>query len=171
MTGLSIRKATSGDLESLRGLAPLRKEVGYFEQCLSEQNDGKRLILIAAQDGADVGYGMLNWSPQYTLYRKLGIPEIQDLNVISAARRGGVATALIRHCEKLAAEKGCTMMGISVGLTADYGAAQRLYIKLGYVPDGYGVTYDRLTVRHSDMRPIDDNLALMLIKDLTKTQG
>jgi GNAT superfamily N-acetyltransferase len=167
VTKISIRQANPNDLEALGFLAPTQKEAGYFERCLAEQADGKRLILIAVQDGAYVGYGMLNWSPQYTLYRKLGIPEIQDLNVISVARRSGVATTLVRYCEKLALDKGCSMMGISVGLTADYGAAQRLYIKLGYAPDGYGVTYDRLTVRHGELRPIDDNLALMLVRPLT----
>ena len=31
--------------------------------------------------------------------------------------------------------------GIGFGLYADYGAAQRLYIKRGYIPDGRGAHY------------------------------
>ena len=32
-------------------------------------------------------------------------------------------------------------MWIGVGLYNDYGRAQKLYVHLGYVPDGHGVTY------------------------------
>jgi hypothetical protein len=55
-------------------------------------------------------------------------------------------------------------LGISVGLHAGFGAAQRLYIRLGFVPDGLGVTYDREAVQPSAPHPVDDDLALMLLK-------
>ncbi|MBI1257676.1 MAG: GNAT family N-acetyltransferase [Chloroflexi bacterium] len=167
---VAIRQAKDEDLEALNGLIAtlgFHKESGYFERCLAEQAEGRRLVFIAAVDENDVAYGMLNLHPQYTLYRKLGIPEIQDLNVIPAARRRGVATALIDHCENLVRERGGDQVGISVGLYADYGPAQRLYIKLGYVPDGYGVTYDRAAVTPGEIRPIDDNLCLMMVKTLS----
>jgi hypothetical protein len=32
-------------------------------------------------------------------------------------------------------------VGLGVELCADYGPAQMLYIKKGYIPDGNGVTY------------------------------
>jgi GNAT superfamily N-acetyltransferase len=109
---------------------------------------------------------MLNWQPQYQLYRRLDIPEIQDLNVLPAMRRNGVASAMIGFAEKLARENGRTQIGISFGPYPNYGPAQRLYIRLGYIPDGYGVTYDRVTVRPGESRPVDDSLCLMLVKDL-----
>jgi hypothetical protein len=34
------------------------------------------------------------------------------------------------------------VVGLGVGLYNDYGNAQKLYIKKGYVPNGYGVTYN-----------------------------
>ena len=57
-------------------------------------------------------------------------------------------------------------MGIGVGLYTSYGAAQRLYCKMGYVPDGNGVTYDRKLLAAGEFRPLDDQLCLMMIKDL-----
>ena len=57
-------------------------------------------------------------------------------------------------------------MGISVALGASYGPAQRLYATLGYMPDGNGVTYDRMAVGFGEMRPVDDDLCLMMVKDL-----
>lgn len=160
-----IRQATSAEIPALYALVDalgFHKEADYFERCLAEQ----RQVFIAALDGQDTAYGMLNWQPQYALYKKLGIPEIQDLNVIPNARRQGIAQALIAHCEMLAAERRCEHIGISVGLYADYGPAQRLYTKLGYMPDGYGVTYDRQPVTPGEIRPVDDNLCLMMVKHL-----
>ena len=139
---------------------------GYFERCIAEQNEGKRAVFIAMLGGKDVAYAMINWQPGYAPFRRLNIPEIQDINTISAARRQGVATALIRHCEDAAREKGFSEIGIGVGLHSGYGNAQRLYVKLGYVPDGAGVTYDREPVTPIEMRPIDDNLSLMMLKSL-----
>ena len=111
----------------------------------------------------DVGYCMLNWQPRYSLYKKLGIPEIQDLNVVPDARRQGVATALIAVCEKAVEAE---QIGVSVALSSAYGPAQRLYAALGYLPDGYGVTFDREPVLHGELRPVDDDLCLMLVKKL-----
>jgi GNAT superfamily N-acetyltransferase len=166
---VSIRRADIADLESLQVMAGLMnagKEPGYFGTCLGEQAEGRRDLFIIAAGGTDAGYVMLNWRPQYALYRRLNMPEIQDLNVVPAMRRRGLAAALIRHCEETARARGCAQVGISVGLYADYGAAQRLYVRLGYVPDGFGVTYDRETVRPGEIRPVDDNLCLMLVRDL-----
>jgi GNAT superfamily N-acetyltransferase len=143
-----------------------KKEAGYFERCLAEQEAGRREILIARAGGVDIGYGMLNMRPQYALYKRLEIPEIQDLNVVPEARRQGAATVLIKALEDIARRDGRRQIGISVGLFADYGPAQRLYVKLGYVPDGYGVTYDRVAVSGGEIRPVDDDLCLMLVKDL-----
>ena len=116
--------------------------------------------------GKDCGYGMLNWRPQYSLYKKLAVPEIQDINVLSQFRQQGVATEIIRKCEMISRHAGCSHVGISVGLYKDFGPAQRLYVKLGYKPDGNGVTYDRQAVTAGEVRPIDDGLCLMMIKEL-----
>jgi GNAT superfamily N-acetyltransferase len=143
-----------------------KKEPGYFERCVEEQEAGRREILIASSGHGDIGYGMLNRQPQYALYRRLGMPEIQDLNVAPEARRQGAGAALIGALEDMARRLGYTQIGISVGLHADYGPAQRLYAKLGYVPDGLGVTYDRVAVAAGEIRPVDDNLCLMMVRDL-----
>ena len=166
---IEIKTAKASDITALKSLAaamPAHKQENYFETCLAQQIDGKRLVFIMTHDGQDVGYGMLNWNPIYTLYRRLEIPEIQDIAVIPSARRQGIASALIAHCENLAREKNKTQIGISVGLHSDFGAAQRLYVRLGYIPDGNGVTYNREPVRPGEIRPVDDDLCLMMIKDL-----
>lgn len=160
-----IRTATFDDLPALENLGN-GGGAGYFERCFSEQDEGKRDILVAVIDDALVGYVFLNYYPRYQPFRRLGIPEIQDLFVNPQARRQGVGEALVLACEERARTRQCSDMGIAVGLHSGFGAAQRLYVRLGYVPDGAGVMYDRDAVHMGDMRIIDDDLTLMLIKPL-----
>lgn len=142
------------------------KDFGYFERQMNYHDEGVRDIFIIQQDGLDAGYVILNWDPKYGLFRKNEIPEIQDLNILNHFRQQGLATALIAYCENLAREKGKEFMGIGVSVSSSFGPAQRLYTKLGYVPDGFGVTYDRKNTISGELRPIDDQLCLMMLKAL-----
>ena len=60
---------------------------------------------------------------------------------LNSARLRAVASPtlsrLLEIAEKEVATKG-DIVGIGVGLYEDYGPAQRLYIKRGYIPDGKG---------------------------------
>ena len=58
------------------------------------------------------------------------------------------------------------IVGIGVGLFSDYGAAQRLYILRGYVPDGNGITYQGQFVKYGDEVVVDDDLVLHMVKSL-----
>ena len=145
-----------------------RKDLSYWELSAMrmESNELTAFVAYHEETNKPVGYGFLNWKPKYRVYDQQNIPEIQDLNVLSEFRRQGIAKKLIRACEDLAREKGRSDVGISFGLTRDYGYAQRLYISLGYIPDGFGVTYDREPVPHGQLRAVDDDLCLMLVKSL-----
>ena len=159
---MRIIQVSKDDISALQSIKNHPESVfsAYFER-------GK---ILAVQKGTMLlGYVFFNCQPKYNLYKRLGIAEIQDLNVHPDHRRQGYATMLIQACENVAAAAGDNMIGISVGLTADYGAAQRLYNKLGYEPDGNGVTYDRQVVTHGAKMPVDDDLCLMLIKTLHDT--
>ena len=161
---VDIRQATEEDIDALYAIYDVlgKKDGGYFEICFEKEC----LILIASADNKDIAFGVLNFEPKYNLYQKLDIPEIQDLNVIPYARQQGVATQMVTAFENIARDQGYDQIGISVGLTKDYGAAQRLYMKLGYMPDGYGVTYDREGVTVGASYPVDDDFALMMVKNL-----
>lgn len=166
---LIIHKAARADLPRLDLMVTgmgVSKDIGYFERQFSYQDQGERQVFIATQGGLDAGYCILNWDPKYALFRKLSIPEIQDLNVLPHFRRQGIAKAVIAHCEDLARERGLSQMGISVSVAPNFGPAQILYMRLGYVPDGNGVTYDRALTAPGEFRPLDDQLCLMMVKDL-----
>ena len=86
---LHIRAALLTDVTVLDGIAAAmgaHHEKGYFERCLQEQTASRRLIFIALHEEHAVGYVQLNWCPVYALFRRLDVPEIQDLNIIPAAR-------------------------------------------------------------------------------------
>jgi len=169
LENLVIRQAVVDDIQKLRDMAVTMKAVkdaDYFDLAMEHQGAGHRLVFIAEHEGQAVGYCMLSWVPKYAFFKTLGFPEIQDLNVLPDFRKRGIASAMIAHCEGLAQKKGLEHMGIGVGLDASFGAAQRLYVKLGYVPDGNGVTHDRKQVAAGEFRPVDDNFCLMMVKEL-----
>lgn len=112
------------------------------------------------------GYVLLNFNPAYAPFKHMNIPEIQDLNVHPDCRRQGLGERLVRACEDEARAQGCDMIGLGVGLSAAYGAAQRLYCRLGYLPDGAGLIYDGERVPVGAAKPNDDDLCLMMIKEL-----
>ena len=133
---------------------------------LAEHEAEQRIVLLAVDNDAFVGYGSLLWSSSYAPFRDEGIPEIQDLVVSEGRRRQGIATALMLSLEKRVQLRGMKQVGLGVGLYADYGAAQRLYIKRGYVPDGQGLTYNSLPAKGGLSFRVDDDLLLWLVKSL-----
>ena len=165
-----IRPATENDKALLESVAHAMGTVAGrddFTRCLAEQAAGRRVIFLAvAQDGGALGYVQLNFTPTYLPFRRLNIAEIQDLNVVPSARRQGIGGALIAACEDVARARGCGEIGISVGLLASFGAAQRLYVRLGYMPDGTGAAYDDDIIHAGDIKPLDERLTIKLTKAL-----
>lgn len=162
-----IRIMTGDDIGALADFAKGHDGTpDYFFQSFDEQLQDKRLVFIAFQDGQIAGYVHLNRYPQYQPFRSLGIAEIQDLYVHPEFRRCGVGRKLVEKCESQARLEQMDDMGIGVGVGPNFGAAQRLYARLGYVPDGAGAVFDRQSVSVGEVRAVDDRLCLMLLKSL-----
>ena len=139
------------------------KSSSLFEQYLAEQQTQQRLIWVAYQNGNPAGYVTLKWRSDYPPFQENHIPEIADFNILPQYRRQGVGTLLLNQVETIAFEQAA-VIGIGVGLYADYGAAQRLYILRGYVPNGLGVTYQYQVVKPGENVCLDDNLILWFTK-------
>ncbi len=123
--------------------ASSNKMLEQYERYFEENQKGKRVTLVAVVGEMVVGYTNILWESDYESFRQNDIPEINDLNVIDEFQNRGIGTALILEAERIAAEVGKTIIGIGVGATPDYAAAQHLYPKLGYVPDGRGIRSTR----------------------------
>jgi GNAT superfamily N-acetyltransferase len=141
------------------------KPVAQYRKYLAEQAAGNRICLVATVDGQFAGYVTVNWVPLYSPFAEQEIPEIQDLNVIPPFRRQGVGTRLLDRAEEEVALHS-SVIGIGVGLHPGYNAAQRLYVKRGYVPDGRGVTYRNRYVEEGMEVVFDDDLVLHFTKTI-----
>ncbi len=86
------------------------------------------------------------------------------VNVLPLFRKNGIASRFLELAEEKAREKS-SLIGIGVGLYSDYGAAQILYIKKGFVPNGLGVTYKYKDIKAGNMVCVDDDLILWMTKN------
>lgn len=121
-----------------------------------------------ARDGENLaGYLTLRWESHNPAFRDNGIPLIHHLAVFEAYRRQGVATRLMDAGEGLIATRA-SKAGITVGIFDEYGAAQRLYAKRGYLPDGRGVCLGNRPIKEGETHAIDHNLIIWMTKDLTR---
>lgn len=141
------------------------KPTPLYQKYLKEQENDQRCVWLAFKDNDFAGYVTLKWHSDYLPFNEQNIPEISDLNVLPKFRKLGVASTLLDRAEAEALKKS-PIVGIGVGLFSDYGDAQKLYIKRGYIPDGLGITYNYHPVKFGDSVPLDDDLVLWFRKCL-----
>lgn len=134
-----------------------------FQKYFEEQKNNERCVWVVFNENVFLGYVTLKWHSAYQSFAAQKIPEINDLNVMPKFRRQGIASLLLDLAEA-EAQKRCEHIGLGVGLYEDYGAAQKLYVKRGYVPDGRGITYKDEPVRPGSTVCVDDDLILWLVK-------
>lgn len=141
------------------------KAIEQYEQYFSEQERGERVVLVASVDAEFAGYVTIKWSSPYRPFFEQGIPEIMDLNVLIKFRGKGIATELLDHAEKIVSTKA-KVIGIGVGLISDYGNAQALYCRRGYIPDKRGISANGKFLTYGDVIELGDDVALYLTKEL-----
>ena len=168
MHGLTIRLLAAEDIELIASAFAAigwSKPAAQYERYLAEQRRGERDVLVAWWEGAFVGYLTIVWESGYRPFHEARIPEIVDFNVLPKLRRRGIGSRLMEEAERRISERSA-VAGIGVGMDQDYGAAQRLYVKRGYVPDGRGlISHDR-PVQWGETVTVDDGLVLHFTKDL-----
>ncbi len=142
-----------------------QKAPGYFAAVLDQQTRNQVELLLALMDVAYLGHCKIVWRSAYPGFHERGIPEIQDLNVRPEFRRRGIGSGLLDEAERRITRRS-ERAGIGFGLYADYGAAQRLYIKRGYVPDGRGVHYGGSPAQAGRSYCLNDDMILYLVKRL-----
>ncbi|MCW1970954.1 MAG: GNAT family N-acetyltransferase [Anaerolineae bacterium] len=142
------------------------KPLAQYQRYLAETQRGEREVLLAEYDGQFAGYLTIVWHSHYPPFAQHHIPEIVDFNILLRYQRRKVGTALMNAAEHRIASLGHAIGGIGVGLHADYGAAQVLYVKRGYVPDGRGLFYRGRHVVYGEPVTVGDDLTLYFTKTL-----
>ena len=143
----------------------LPKPAETFETYLKEQEAGERLAWVSHAGDQVAGYVTLAWQSKYKPFQEKNIPEIMDLNVLPPFRGKGIGSDLLDTAEAKAFQISSTI-GIGVGLYPDYGSAQRIYVKRGYIPDGKGITYNYEVVEPGAHVRLDDDLVMWFEKAL-----
>lgn len=142
-----------------------RKPVSQYLRYFHEQEAGRRVVLVAWVGNMFVGYCTVLWKSNYPFFRRMKIPEVADLNVLPKFRRRKIGTKLMDKAEVVIQARS-PFAGTGVGLAPGYNAAQRMYVKRGYIPDGLGVEYRGKRVRDGQRVVADDNLVFHLTKKL-----
>jgi len=141
------------------------KSAAQYRRYVAEQTTGSRTVFVAFVDGVFAGYITIKWQADYPPFQEANIPEIQDFNVLPRFRRQGLGSHLMDEAERTVAARS-PLVGIGVGLYADYGTAQRMYHRRGYIPDGRGLYYRTHIVRPGESVIVDDDLILHFTKTL-----
>ena len=137
----------------------------YLKMCVKENDEMKRVTFGAFVENDFAGMVNVIFKSSYPYFNSNNIPEINDLLVIPRFRNKGIAKKIIDEAESYTA-KSYKKIGLGVGLYKDYGAAQRLYFKNGYIPDGNGLMYNNVEVKPGIHAKVDDDLLIYLYKQI-----
>ena len=141
-------------------------ELAYYQMRLREHEEGKCVALTAEYQGQIAGQVYVYRDVQEGPFRGSGCPIIVDFGVLKKYQRRGIGSRLMDAAEQIAGQYADTVC-LGVGLCAEYGSAQRIYAKRGYIPDGSGVWYrDKPCIQYETVCTIDDDLVLYMSKSL-----
>jgi GNAT superfamily N-acetyltransferase len=140
---MHIRRAGHPDLEVLTELFD-----GYrrFYHQTGDSDGGRRFlaarlgagdsVVFLAEDADGTGLGFTQLYPIFSSVQLRRVWLLNDLYVAEAARRGGVADALMDAAERFAREDGALVLQLQTG--SDNLPAQALYRRRGWVQEsGY----------------------------------
>lgn len=143
-------------------------EIAGYMARLQDQDEGKCIALTAEFEGSQAGYVYVYLYANEGPFKDKKWPIIVDFNVLEKYQRRGIGNRLMDVAEQIAGEYADTVC-LGVGLCDSYGAAQRMYVKRGYIPDGSGVWYQgKQCVQYETVCTVDDDLILFLSKKLSE---
>jgi GNAT superfamily N-acetyltransferase len=148
----AVTELRPGDVARVDSVLPLNR--------LDQHRETGSTYLIAWKDDEPVGHAHLAWSGTH-----LGLPEVQDVYVLPAFRRQGVARTLTAAAEEMVRDRGLPSVSLSVSRDGNE-AARRLYESAGYADAGVEPVRVSGTIMLRG-RPFDvDDTLLYLVKEL-----
>ncbi len=135
-----------------------------------DHENGASTTILGYESGRLVGIVTIRWQSNYALFRERNIPLIQNIEIRYEDRGRGIGNLMLEKTEQEIALRSA-VAGIVVGISADYGPAQKLYARRGYIPDGRGVCRGAEPLLHGDTVTVDHDLLLWLTKSVGEPYG
>ncbi|HBA62622.1 MAG TPA: N-acetyltransferase [Lachnospiraceae bacterium] len=135
-----------------------------YEKYYQEYIEQKRYVFIAEYQGEVAGYTTMLKKAEGGPFNGM-YPEVKDFNVFPRFRKKGIGNRILDAAEAAAGDISDTIT-LAVGMHSGYGAAQRIYVKRGYIPDGTGVWYQEKVLGEYEACRNDDDLNLYFSKKL-----
>ena len=164
----NIRKMIESDIKNFANAFKKQgwnKPVEQFEKYFKKQETGEVRVYVACVGSEAAGYALLLKNDTTGAFKNKNIPTIYDFNVLEKHQNKGVGSKILDAIEsdaKLISNEIC----LGVGLHYGYGAAQRMYVKRGYIPDGSGVWYKDKVLEQYTPCVNDDDLVIYLSKNI-----
>lgn len=147
MAPFTVRTAAEADLDTAAPLFDAYRQfygqppdAALARRFLSERLDAGDTVLILALDADGAGLGFTHLFPSFTSVGAARLFVLNDLFVAPAARRRGVAGALLDAAEAHARAAGAVRLVLQTAV--DNAPAQRLYRRRGWTSDAAFVTYE-----------------------------
>ncbi len=151
------------DEEHLQGWT--HQKIEKYLQRLEDARAGKCVALIAEYKGKVAGYFNVYPNSQGGSFGGKGLPELVDFGVLKKYRNHGIGNTLMQVADDIA-HRYAKIVYLGVGLHKDYGAAQRMYIKREFIPDGSGLWWNGKNIEpYADLKN-DDETAIYMSKEL-----
>jgi len=130
-----VRRATSSDLDSLVALENRAFSADHLQprQWQRHLESASALVLVAVASGAIVAAAVVFWR------RGSDIARLYSMARLPEARGRGLGDAMLAACEAAARRHGSRRMRLEV--RRDNAAAQRLYLRHGYIRIGQRSAY------------------------------
>jgi ribosomal protein S18 acetylase RimI-like enzyme len=140
-----------------------------IEDHFQEHENAASTTILGYEAGRLVGIVTIRWNCRYPLFRQRGIPLIQNIEIRYEDRGRGLGDQMLERAEE---EIACRapVAGLVVGISEDYGPAQRLYAKRGFIPDGRGVCREFTPLKNGDQVIVGHHLLIWLLKDVSHLQ-
>lgn len=145
---VEIRPLAAADAGAVSGA--LRHRVVVADR-LDRQRRDECVYAIAWDGDRPLGQALLHWRrpPALAVRPDLdALPYLEDLFVLPAERRRGIATALLGACLAAAQARGCP--GITLAVNVENRVARRLYDRLGYRQPGTAPRRQPTSEHHLD---------------------
>jgi len=110
----------------------------YLTQLVATLKDERTMAEILEDKGWAIGYLWVTFN-EIRAYN-LTIAEIMDIGVASSHQRRGIGLSMLRRIEKVARQKGATLLRSDTG--NENKASQRLHEKFGFRP--YKIHYEKI---------------------------